>query len=114
MSRNWFAIVRRSSSPAGLLGVSFANRAAWIRPLGATSYTDQINNMVRDISQMGVVETRPGPAGDPNFPSTIGVEELPEQVRLLLNAAPEEAHAAGEVDVSQIDKVRRFPRGLRR
>jgi hypothetical protein len=42
---------------------AFARRSAWIRPLGAGTYTDQINSMARDIGQMGVVVSRPGKGG---------------------------------------------------
>jgi hypothetical protein len=36
---------------------AFARRSASVRSLGAT-YTDQINNLVRDISQMGMEVSR--------------------------------------------------------
>ena len=108
-----YNVVMDSDRPLGERLAAFANRAAWIRPLGGVSYTDQINNLVHDISQMGVVEIRPGPDGDPNFPATLEVEELPEQVHRMLAAAPEIAHEAAAVDLSGIEKVRRFPHGLR-
>ena len=40
--------------------VAFARRASWLRPLGSSSYTDQINNMIAHFDHMGVVETRAG------------------------------------------------------
>lgn len=109
-----YDVVMDTSRPLSERLAAFANRAAWIRPLGSDGYTDQINNMARDISQVGVVVTRPGPPDDHNFPAVMQVEELPEQVHARLRENPEEAVAAGQVDVSGIEKVRRFPRGLRR
>ena len=113
LSRHDYNVVVDESRPLGERLAAFANRAAWIRPLGATSYTDQINNMVRDIGQMGVVVSRAGPVNGTEFPSTMEVEELPDHVHARLQAAPEEAFAAGRIDLTGIDKVRRFPRGLR-
>lgn len=109
-----YHVVMDDQLPLGERLAAFANRAAWVRPLGSTSYTDQINNMARDISQVGVVVTRPGPVDDANFPPTMQVEELPEQVHARLRAAPEVAQEAAQIDLTGIDKVRRFPRGLRR
>ena len=54
-----YKIVMDENRPLGERLAAFANRAAWIRPLGSKSYTDQINNLVKDVSQMGVVENRP-------------------------------------------------------
>lgn len=63
--------------PRGERVAAFARRdASWFRFLGAT-YRDQINGMVRDFGRMGVVETRPGPAGDPDLPAVILVESAP-------------------------------------
>ncbi len=61
-----------------------------------------------------MVVTRPGPVDDANFPPTMQVEELPEQVHARLRAEPEVAHEAAQIDLTGIGKVRRFPRGLRR
>jgi hypothetical protein len=90
---------------------AFARRASWLRPLGSKSYTDQINNMIAHFDHMGVVETRPGPASGP-FPQVMEVEDLHPVARAF--AAAVGPRAAEEVDLSGIDKVRRFPHGLRR
>ncbi|HLK65612.1 MAG TPA: LodA/GoxA family CTQ-dependent oxidase [Bryobacteraceae bacterium] len=91
---------------------AFANRAAWIRPLGSKSYTDQINNMIRDYGDLGVVEERPGPGGE--FPAEMQVENLPSHKRKLLMAVPGDfAHDADRIDLTGIEKVHRFPRGLK-
>ena len=99
---------------------AFANRAAWIRGLGTKSYTDQINNMIRDFGKLGVVEVREGP-GDPEFPQAMEVEQLPPR-RVLLKAVAAQAvegvraltQEADNVDLTGIEKVHRFPYGLRR
>ena len=90
---------------------AFARRASWLRPLGSNSYTDQINNMIAHFDRMGVVESRRGPTSGP-FPPVFEVEDLHPQVRAL--AATLDPRAAEELDLSGIDKVRRFPHGLRR
>jgi L-Lysine epsilon oxidase N-terminal/L-lysine epsilon oxidase C-terminal domain len=89
---------------------AFARRASWLRPLGSNSYTDQINNMISHFDHMGVVENRPGPTSGP-FPAVFEVEDLHPDMRAL--AATLDPRAAEEVDLSGIDKVRRFPHGLR-
>jgi hypothetical protein len=65
---------------------------------------------------MGVVEMRKGPTNDPAFPAMIGVQDVapapPARLAAALALAP--AKAAGEADeLSRIDKVRRFPFGLK-
>jgi len=58
---------------------------------------------------MGVVETRQGPASGP-FPKMLEVEELHPAAHAT--AAAVGPRAAEELDLSGIDKVRRFPHGL--
>ncbi|HEU0121389.1 MAG TPA: LodA/GoxA family CTQ-dependent oxidase [Bryobacteraceae bacterium] len=103
LSRENYDIVMDSGRPMAERMEAFANRADWDAPLGDKSYTDQINNMIHHFGAMGVVEQLPGP-GDAAFPETMQVEHLPgnkphPKVKTL--------------DVSKIDKVRRFARGLR-
>ncbi len=114
-----YRIVMDTERPLGERLAAFASRAAWSRPLGSKSYQDQINNMIRNISQMGVVEVQPGIADDPNFPPVMEVEDLPRhrshRYGLLQSVAEaeedvEHPHASDRVDLSQIEKVRRFPR----
>jgi hypothetical protein len=81
------------------------------RGCASRSYTDQINNMIAHFDHMGVVETRAGPASGP-FPSSLEVEDLHPLAHAL--AAAVGPRAAEELDLSGIDKVRRFPHGLRR
>jgi L-Lysine epsilon oxidase N-terminal/L-lysine epsilon oxidase C-terminal domain len=90
---------------------AFAKRSDWLAPITKSpDYLDQINSFIADISQMGVVETRDGPKNDPNFPPTIEVEDLPQPTRQKLASR---ARAAPRADLSSIDKVRRFPHGLK-
>ncbi len=112
---------------------AFANRAAWIRllsPTGNETYTDQINNMIQDYGKMGVVEVREGPSdaeGKKYFPAEIEVEQLDQEhaqkwhalrseaARPIAGEAPHKHPALGDnVDLTGIEKVRRFPYGLRR
>jgi hypothetical protein len=72
---------------------------------------------------MGVVEVREGP-GDPEFPPTMEVEQLPPRRMLLkaVAAVEEEKETRGlshepdkppqDVDLTNIEKVHRFPFGL--
>lgn len=53
---------------------AFNTRASWFRTLGAGGYTSQINNMISNFGDMGVLETRPGIAGDADFPTVMQVE----------------------------------------
>jgi hypothetical protein len=117
-----YDIVMDSGQPLGARLAAFANRAAWTRPLGSKSYTDQINNMIHHFGDMGVVEHRPGP-GDPEFPSSMEVETLPPKTHRLLATLEKTAQGAeraaspfdsDNIDLTGIEKVRRFPHGLRR
>lgn len=55
---------------------AFAKRAAWLRPLGCGSYTEQLNAMITNYDALGVIEPRQG-SDDLLFPSTMQVESLP-------------------------------------
>lgn len=114
-----YAIVMDQDRPLGERLAAFANRAAWTRPLGAKGYQDQINHMIANISQMGVVEVRPGIPGDANFPPVMEVEDLPRHKSHRLAAQKpvaeedgdvEHPHASDQVDLTGIEKVRRFTR----
>lgn len=135
LTKENYDIVMDKSRPLEERRKAFANREAWIEPLGADGYTHQINNMIHHFDFLGVVEVREGP-GDPEFPATIEVEDYarlitPEQEKLtgprLLGAAPpmrvapaarpgpverRGTRSATEVDLSGIALVNRFPNGL--
>jgi hypothetical protein len=91
---------------------AFARRAAWVRPLGSQGYDSQINNMIANFWQMGVIEQRPGP-GDSHFPPYLEVEDMPKRTLARLAAEGDPPDAADEVDLTGIEKVRRFPHGLK-
>ena len=124
-----YEIVMDKQRPLSERRAAFANRAAWIDPLGTTSYTDQINNMIEHFDHLGVVEVREGPTDTDAFPATIEVEDRRKTIhdvipksgrgpRSLTSAAHQGATHAGapgtnrRVDISDIDKFRRFPLGL--
>lgn len=131
LTRENYEIVMDKSRPLSERKKAFANREAWIEPLGADGYTHQINNMIQHFDFLGVVEVREGP-GDPEFPAFIEVEDYaklitPEAEKYtekmeMLGTAPRQAlpaatqrrgvRSATEVDLSGIDLVNRFPRGL--
>jgi hypothetical protein len=115
-----YSIVMDTTKSLGERMMAFANRAAWTDPLGDSSYTDQINNMVDHFDHMGVVEAREGPEDQINFPAVIQVED--ERRSILNDGHVSRRHrseaklgSAGEicsdsVDLMTIEKLRRFPR----
>lgn len=111
LTRADYEIVLDAEQPLADRLAAFARRASWLRPLGSKSYTEQINNMIAHFDHMGVVEPRPGPTSGP-FPKELEVEDLHPAAHAVAAAAG--PRAAEELDLSGIDKVRRFPHGLRR
>jgi hypothetical protein len=135
LTKENYEIVMDKSRPLSERRKAFANREAWIEPLGADGYTHQINNMIQHFDFLGVVEVRDGP-GDADFPAKIEVEDYarlitPEQEKLTepkrlgaattLRVAPAAlpgpmdrrgVRSATEVDLSGIALVNRFPNGL--
>ncbi len=125
-----YDIVMKKDAPMTERLAAFANRAAWIAPLGNTSYTDQINNMIAHFDHMGVVEVRQGPKDTDAFPPVLEVEDRHDPIpdvldhRLKLGGQSHgsaarsgglHAGAPGSsraVDITGIDKFRRFPLGL--
>ena len=126
LTKQNYDIVVNTHRPLGERLAAFANRAAWITPLGNTSYTDQINNMVAHFDHLGVVEVRPGPPEREHFPAVMEVEDehrpvkdMPEATSRHTDAShPHVGAVAGvsaeSIDLMVIEKVRRFPRGLQR
>ncbi|MBB3139809.1 LodA/GoxA family CTQ-dependent oxidase [Halomonas organivorans] len=53
---------------------AYHQRADWDRTLGVGKKT-QLANMVAHFDDMGIVEVRPGPTDDPDFPSHMQVED---------------------------------------
>lgn len=105
---NQYEVIMDASRPMADRMTAFAERLSWLRPLLATTdYTDQINSLIADISQMGVVEQREGP-GDPNFPQVMEVENLTDAVAQALAKAPHGQTRTDPTDLGSIGKVRRF------
>ena len=120
LTKENYAVVVDTNRPLAERRAAFANRAAWIAPLGSTSYTDQINNMIAHFDHLGVVEVHQGPP-DEAFPKRIEVEDRHTPIHdVIPEAEPAKAMFARRrglgvgVDLTGIEKVRRFPGGLRR
>jgi hypothetical protein len=111
MSQHAYETVTNEHLPIDDRLRAFAKRAAWIRPLGDVSYQDQINNMIKDIAQMGIVEVRDGPKDQAGFPSILEVEQLPPpggEIRPLAAAiVPEDFE---DVDLTTVEKARHLSR----
>lgn len=75
LTKENYDVVIDEKRPLGERLAAFANRAAWIDPLGSTSYTQQINNMIAHFDHLGVVEVRDGPSDRAHFPAFIEVED---------------------------------------
>jgi hypothetical protein len=124
LSTATYDVVMDKDRPRGERLAAFANRSLWVRGLGTKSYTDQINNMIDHFGDLGVVELREGPDDLP-LPAAMQVEQLPKLRRLVrslrtavdavtLAVAPNIQVDEEDVDLTGIEKVRRFPHGLRR
>ncbi len=79
-----YAVVRDAGRPRQERIDAFTKRDLWTRWLDAKTTAGQMEQMVAIFGQMGVVETREGVPGDPDFPPVMGVEAL----------GPELAHPA--------------------
>ena len=100
-----YKIVIDEQRPLAERLAAFARRASWLQPLGSKSYTDQINNMIAHFDRMGVVELRDGPTSGP-FPAVVEVQDLQD--------VPLSAYLPDPLDLTGIEKMRRFQHGLRR
>jgi hypothetical protein len=124
LTREAYAVVMNDRVPLADRKAAFAKRAQWIAPLGNTSYTDQINNMVAHFDHLGVVEVVEGPKDTDAFPPVLEVEDQhvpipdvipaahPVPVLRTMQASALAFVPPPEVDISGIEKVRRFPGGL--
>jgi len=108
LARKDYDVVMDRSAPLEQRMAAFARRADWLSAIKkAGSYVAQINAYVADIAQVSVVETRPGIPGDPHFPPVMEVEDLPRP------DAPVLTHGRDKASFADIQKVRRFPHGLK-
>jgi hypothetical protein len=122
LTREGYAVVMDAERTDADRMAAFAKRASWLEPLGNGNYVDQINAMIRGFDHLGVVTALPGPTdpeGSKLFPPVIQVEDqhrpvppvsTPGGLRSTSLAGPH--HGLG--DLAGIDKVHRFPHGLRR
>ncbi|MEY4902324.1 MAG: hypothetical protein RLZZ292_139 [Bacteroidota bacterium] len=105
--------------------VAFQNRSLWMRTVPQTyGIVDQMNYMVANFGEMGVVESRPKPADIDWLPDWVFVENLSEKQKAVLdNARPllKAAHeklseedrnlaAAGWTSQEQLDTFLRIKR----
>jgi hypothetical protein len=130
-----YAVAADASKPREERVRAFNRRAMWLRVL-STNYLEAIDQMIRDFGKLGVVETRPGVAGDPDLPAVMLVESKPgfkkveaipprrnlmalhvhdaemEDVEAMSSAASAAAEATGrpedEFMTGVIEKVKRF------
>lgn len=128
LTKENYAILMDTKKPLSERRAALANRAAWIEPLGSTSYTDQINNMIKHFDHLGVVERMKGPTDSASLPTEVEVEDQHRPIEDVMTkhtriGRPAGSHvgvksgagaSAADVDLSDIEKVRRFPMGLRR
>ena len=127
LTRENYAIVIDPAKPLDERLAAFANRADWRDPLGAKSYTEQINNMVTGFDHLGVVEALPGPNDTTVFPTELEVEDqhkpitdasalrLANKLRMSVGVSAgvsqQQLLSAADVDLSDINKVHRFRGG---
>jgi hypothetical protein len=92
---------------------AFANRANWFAPLGLNQpYAHQINHMIHHFDEMGIVELREGYPNDPNFPPVMQVQQSKPATDGSPQGADEpSSETMDELDLTQIDKVRRLQPG---
>ncbi|MEL7114481.1 MAG: LodA/GoxA family CTQ-dependent oxidase [Pseudomonadota bacterium] len=111
MSRSQYETVLDTSKPMEDRIAAFNARANWLEPLGIKKpYIHQINHMISNFDEMGVVEVQPGPTDTPDFPAVMQVsdqKEIPQAQSGLAVATAKEA-AKEATDLSTIDKVKRI------
>lgn len=74
LSAENYAIVMDEKLPRDERLAAFNKRADWDRTLGV-GYQQQLVNMVEHFDRQGIVEVRPGIAGDADFPPEMQVED---------------------------------------
>lgn len=130
-----YEIVVDPERPPAERRAAFQRRAAWLRFLGGPGYQQQLQTMISSFGKLGVLEVRPGPPDQDEFPPILMVESevgfptegVPPHRNLVTLHVPEglpqpvvedrigaiaaAARLAGEdVAVGSVDKVQRFRR----
>jgi hypothetical protein len=124
LTREDYAVVADGRRSMDDRKAAFARRSRWIAPLGTISYTDQINKMIVGFDHLGVVKAVVGPTDTDAFPRVLEVEDRHDPIDAVA-AGPLSEDKTGstrgaesatareqEVDLTQIEKVKRFPGGL--
>lgn len=96
-----YAIVVDVGNPLPRRVCAFHGRDEWLDPISQGSNADLIAQMIRDISQVGIVQQQPGIPRSSEFPPVMQVGDRPG---VSVARAP---------DLLQNRKFQRFPRGLR-
>jgi hypothetical protein len=55
---------------------AYNHRPSWLRAIDDGAVADVMMRMIAEFGALGIVEPRPGPKDDPDFPETIYVETL--------------------------------------
>jgi hypothetical protein len=92
LSEEDYAVMMDATRPLEERLDAFHARRSWYDTLLGSENTMEL--MVRQFALMGVVERRPGPSGDSDFPNVIYVERLPPTVRRLAEAGLAAVRAA--------------------
>ena len=109
-----YKVVMDDNQPLAERLAAFARRTDWNAPLNPkASYRAQINRMINAFEEMGVVEHRDGPE-DPHFPRSLEVQDTAKQVKPRPAAGIFSTSDGEETDLTGIEKVRRFPHGLKK
>jgi hypothetical protein len=88
-----YAVVIDQAQPRPRRLEAFVTRTSWVEPLQGTT-AQQMEQMVRVFASMGLLEERPGPQGDPDFPPTMLVASYGPGVPAPAPSVPAEAVAA--------------------
>ena len=107
LTREAYTIVMDKNRPRAERLAAFKSREHWVRTMTGSA-PDQILQMVREFSEMGLIVARPGIQGDPDFPEVIYVESLPPSARAkpksvnteALGGATRSAPAPGSADAA--------------
>lgn len=130
LTREDYEIVMDESQPRDVRLGAFHRRELWLRSLIAdgAAAPEVMLRMVKRFGELGILESRPGPKGDPVIPETLWVESLPteeaeqafREAAGLLAAPPEapEAHVrlsrAGWANEEQLQEFRDIRIRIRR
>ncbi len=110
-----YAVVMDETRPREERLAAFYRRSSWTRWLGhPQSPLGQINTMIANFAELGVVEQRPGLPDDPDFPPVMYVESRPgpevtERALGAVEEAPYDQNLTMPVEF-QLNRGRRRPR----